>query len=107
MLPCTRLTRAPARRAADPGIDPWTIADGLPAPVAGPARHVLLACTETPSYFQSVTGAIALGETLLQTIVSLGGERVLARLRTVQGHREVEHAYVDPATAARRYIGSS
>ena len=105
--PYTRLARDVARKAAGLGVDLVAITDSPLSPIARPARHVLLARTETPSYFQSVTGAIALGETLLQAIAALGGEKVLARLRTVQGHREAERAYVDPATAASRYIGSS
>ena len=105
--PYTRLAREVARKTAGCGIGLVAITDSPLSPIARPAQHVLLARTDTPSYFQSVSGAIALGETLLQAIASLGGETVLARLRTIQGHREAERAYIDPATAASRYIRSA
>ncbi|MFA7504371.1 MAG: MurR/RpiR family transcriptional regulator [Burkholderiaceae bacterium] len=102
--PYTRVARETARKAASGGIGLVAITDSPLSPIARPARHVLLARTDTPSYFQSVSGAIALGETLLQAIASLGGEGVLARLRTIQGHREADRAYIDPATATSRYL---
>ncbi len=105
--PYTRLAREVARKAVALGIGLVAITDSPLSPIARPARRVLLAHTDTPSYFQSMTGALALAETLLQAIASLGGERVLARLRTVQGHREAERVYVDPATATSRYIRST
>lgn len=102
--PYTRLAREAAGKAVGLGIGLVAITDSPLSPIARPAQHVLLAHTDTPSYFQSVSGAIALGETLLQAIASLGGESVLARLRTVQGQRDAERAYVDPATATSRYV---
>lgn len=105
--PYTRVARDVARKAAARGVDLVALTDSPLSPIARPARHVLLARTDSPSYFQSVSGAIALGETLLQTIASLGGEAMLERLRAIQGHREAERAYIDPATATRRYLRSA
>lgn len=105
--PYTRIARDVARKAASRGVGLVALTDSPLSPIARPARHVLLARTESPSYFQSVSGAIALGETLLQTIASLGGEAMLERLRAIQGHREAERAYIDPATATRRYLRSA
>ena len=105
--PYSRLARDVARKAVGLGIGLVAITDGPLSPIARPAQHVLLARTDTPSYFQSMTGAIAISETLLQAIASLGGESVLSRLRTVQAHRRIERAYIDPATAASRYLGSA
>src|SRR5690606_20767434 len=105
--PYARLAREVARKAAGLGIALVAITDSPLSPIARPAQRVLLAHTDTPSYFQSMTGALALAETLLQAIATLGGEAVLARLRTLQGNREAEHVYVDPATATSRYIRST
>ena len=105
--PYTRVARDVARGAAARGVGIVALTDSPLSPIARSARHVLLARTDSPSYFQSVTGAIALGETLLQTIASLGGRTVLERLRTVQAQREADRAYIDPATATRRYLRSA
>lgn len=105
--PYTRVARDVARKAAARGVDLVALTDSPLSPIARPARHVLLARTDSPSYFQSVSGAIALGETLLQAIAFLGGETVLARLRAIQAYRDAERAYIDPATATRRYLRSA
>jgi DNA-binding MurR/RpiR family transcriptional regulator len=105
--PYTRMVRDAARKAASGGAAIVAITDGPLSPIARLARHVLLARTDSPSYFHSVSGAIALGETLLQTVASLGGETVLERLRAIQGNRDVDRAYIDPAVATRRYLRSA
>jgi DNA-binding MurR/RpiR family transcriptional regulator len=93
--PYTRQTGEVVRKAATRGIPVIAMTDSPLSPIGRAARRVLLARTDTASYFQSMTGALALGETLLQAVASLGGEAVLRRLRAIQGHLESERAYVD------------
>jgi DNA-binding MurR/RpiR family transcriptional regulator len=98
--PYTRLTGETVRKAAALAVPVIALTDSPLSPIGRCAGHVLLARTDTTSYFQSMTGAIALSETLLQAVASLGGKRVLQRLRTIQEHLKAERAYTGRAPQA-------
>lgn len=69
------------------------LTDSALSPIARNAQHVLLFETAAGSFFQSTTGAEALGELLLATVATRGGAVTQRRLRQMQEHLRRTRAY--------------
>lgn len=69
------------------------LTDSALSPIARQAQHVLLFESSAGSFFQSTTGAEALGELLLATVAVRGGAATQRRLRQMQEHLRRTRAY--------------
>ncbi len=71
------------------------LTDSALSPIARSAAHTLLFRTDSPSYFHSMVGALALTEALAAAVAVRGGRKVLAHLQARQDRLESEGAYWD------------
>lgn len=103
--PYTRQTVEGVQLAHDQHATVVALTDGALSPIARRAQHVLLFETATSSFFQSVTGAEALAESLLACVAERGGAQTAARLRQMQEHLRRTRAYWErPAARAPRPV---
>lgn len=91
--PYTRRTVELAQRAHDAGVPVLALTDHAWSPLARLARHTLLFRADSPSFFQSMTGAQALAEALVSRIVTRGGADVLDRLTQRQAQLQEQRTY--------------
>lgn len=95
LAPYARETVEAARFAAERGAAVVAVTDSRGSPVARDARHLLVASSGTPQFFNSIVAAGALLETLLAMIVVTGDERMLASIRLYDQVRRERSAYWD------------
>jgi DNA-binding MurR/RpiR family transcriptional regulator len=95
LAPYTRQTVEAVEQAAGRGIAVVAITDSPHSPLARAARHTLLFRADSPSYFQSMVGALALAEALAAAVTVRGGRRVLAHLQAAQQRLDQRGAYVE------------
>ena len=91
--PYTRQTVESTALAQRHGAAVIALTDSALSPIARGAQQVLLFDTASTSFFQSITGAQALAESLLAALATRGGEPVLQRLRQMQDHLRATRAY--------------
>ena len=91
----TRQTVEAVARARAQGAGVVAMTDSALSPIALSASHTLLFRTDSPSYFHSMVGALALTEALAAAVAVRGGRKVLAHLQTRQDRLESEGAYWD------------
>jgi DNA-binding MurR/RpiR family transcriptional regulator len=91
--PYTRATVEAVQRASGAGVPVLALTDSALSPIARPAARVLVFDAESPSFFQSMTGAQALAETLIAAVAVRGGDAVLQRLQRMQSHLQRQRAY--------------
>jgi DNA-binding MurR/RpiR family transcriptional regulator len=91
--PYTRQSIAAAAQAREQGAALVALTDSAVSPLARSAAHTLLFRADSPSYFESMVGALALAEALAAAVAVRGGRKVLARLRSRQSRLESEGAY--------------
>ena len=91
----TRLTVGAVVKARAQGADVLALTDSALSPISRSATHTLLFRTDSPSYFHSMVGALALTEALAAAVAVRGGRKVLAHLQTRQDRLESEGAYWD------------
>jgi len=86
------------------------LTDSALSPIACTATHILLFRTDSPSYFHSMVGALALTEALAAAVAVRGGRKVLAHLQARQDRLDNEGAYWDNSSdkvATARSLNSS
>lgn len=108
--PYTRQTVDAVAQALEQGVDLMVLTDSALSPIARSAAHTLLFRADSPSYFQSMVGALALAEALAAAVAVRGGRKVLARLQSRQNRLDSEGAYWDKRNdrpAAVRSLNSS
>ena len=93
LSPYTRQTAEAVIRAHEQGINVLALTDSRLSPIATPASQVLLFRAESPSYFHSMVGALALAEALVAAVAVRGGRKVLERLHSVQRKLDEQGAY--------------
>lgn len=98
LAPYTRQTVEAVEQVAARGIGVVAITDSAHSPLARAARHTLLFRADSPSYFQSMVGALALAEALAAAVAVRGGQRVLAHLQAAQRRLDQRGAYVERRT---------
>lgn len=91
----TRQTVEAAAQAQAQGAAVLALTDSALSPIARSATHTLLFRTDSPSYFHSMVGALALTEALVAAVAVRGGRKVLAHLQTRQDRLDSEGAYWD------------
>lgn len=93
LAPYTRQTVEASAQALEQGVTLLALTDSALSPIARSASHSLLFRTDSPSYFQSMVGALALAEALAAAVAVRGGRKVLTRLRVNQSRLDAEGAY--------------
>lgn len=95
LAPYTRQTVDAVAQALGQGVDLMVLTDSALSPIARSAAHTLLFRADSPSYFQSMVGALALAEALAAAVAVRGGRKVLERLQSRQNRLDSEGAYWD------------
>jgi DNA-binding MurR/RpiR family transcriptional regulator len=93
--PYSRASVLSARAAHDSGVMLVAIADAITAPMAEGADHLLLyEAAASPGFFPSLTGAIAIAQSLAAVTFALGGARAKRRLEETEGRLAAMSQYV-------------
>jgi DNA-binding MurR/RpiR family transcriptional regulator len=93
--PYSRASVLSARAAHDSGATLVAIADAITAPMAEGADHVLLyEAAASPGFFPSLTGAIAIAQSLAAVTFVLGGIKAKRRLEATEGRLAAMSQYV-------------
>jgi len=91
----SRLGVLSARAAHDSGATLVAIADAITAPMAEGADHLLLyEAAASPGFFPSLTGAIAIAQSLAAVTFVLGGASAKRRLGETEGRLAAVSQYV-------------
>ncbi|MBS0419885.1 MAG: MurR/RpiR family transcriptional regulator [Proteobacteria bacterium] len=61
-----------------------SIADSRATPLSGHAQSILLFAPQSPSFFPSITGAVALAETLAAAMLAHAGKTAATRVRSIE-----------------------
>ena len=93
LAPYTQQTVDAVAQALAQGAELLVLTDSALAPIARSAGHMLLFRADSPSYFQSMVGALALAEALSAAVAVRGGRQVLSRLRERQQRLASQGAY--------------
>ncbi|HEX9464959.1 MAG TPA: MurR/RpiR family transcriptional regulator [Alphaproteobacteria bacterium] len=96
MAPYSRDAVAAAEMAAKAGARVVALTDSDLSPLAPHADHVLVAATDTPSFFHSLTAASGVVEALVAMLASRGGAKALKAIRRTQDRLEAMRTYVEP-----------
>ncbi|HEX6705708.1 MAG TPA: MurR/RpiR family transcriptional regulator [Albitalea sp.] len=96
--PYTRQTVDAVEQARGAGVPVLALTDTPHSPLARGAAHTLLFETDSPSFFHSMVGALALAEALAAAVAVRGGRTVLAHLQQAQQRLEERRAYVERRT---------
>ncbi len=91
----TRQTVDAVAQARGQGAGVVALTDSALSPIARSATWTLLFRTDSPSYFHSMVGALALTEALVAAVAVRGGRKVLAHLQSRQDRLDGEGAYWD------------
>ena len=93
--PYSRASVLSARAAHDSGATLIAIADAATAPMAEGADHLLLfEAAASPGFFPSLTGAIAIAQSLAAVSFVLGGAKAKRRLEETEGRLAAMSQYV-------------
>jgi len=93
LAPYARETSEACLHAQQRGAHLIAVTDSRASPLAGKARHELVAPSATPQFFNSTAAAVALLETLLAMIVALGDRRMLASIGLYDSVRTKHRVY--------------
>lgn len=93
--PYTRQTVDAVAQALEQGADLLALTDSALSPIARSATHTLLFRADSPSYFHSMVGALALAEALAAAVAVRGGRKVLTHLQSRQERLDSAGAYWD------------
>ena len=96
MAPYTREAVAAAEMAARAGARVVAITDSDLSPLAAHADHMLVAATDTPSFFHSLLAANALVEALIAMLANRGGNKAVSAIRRTQDRLQAMHTYLEP-----------
>lgn len=99
--PYTRSAIEAAAAAQRAGATIVALSDSALSPLAKYTDHLLVAATDTPSFFHSLTAASATVEALLATLAHRGGDDALAAIARTQARLAAMGVYVDPPASER------
>lgn len=91
--PYTRQTVEAVEQATSRGVPVLALTDAVLSPIARQARLSLLFRCESPSFFQSSIGALALAEAIVARVAVRGQGAALARLASMQSHLQSRQVY--------------
>ncbi len=100
--PYTRITVETAQYAADRGVPVLAFTDSKASPLVRVARHALLVSTESPSFFHTMTPALALAEMLATLTAGRGGETVSQALKHTEEQLAAFAVHWTPKAGRRR-----
>lgn len=102
VMPYTQATLDVASYANSKGVPLVVLSDSPVSPLAKMARHTLVASTESPGFYHTMTPAFALAEVLAVLVAGYGGETTFEALKTVDAyHRDFKtHATNRPQAFA-------
>ncbi len=90
LTPYAEATVRTAAFARERGLEVVAVTDSRASPLARPASRLLLAATDSPQFFPSMSGALATLEVLLGYLVAQGGRGQIARIEAHQPfHRQL------------------
>ena len=93
--PYSRVSVLSARAAHDRGAKLIAIADSVSAPMAAGAEHLLLyEAASSPGFFPSLTGAIAIAQSLAAVTFACGGAGAKRRLKETEARLSATSQYV-------------
>jgi len=96
----TRATVHAAEHAAARGARVIAITDSRLSPLAAAADHVLVVAKESPSFFGSLVGALALVQAIIAGLVAHAGHDALGRLAESEAHLDAFDTYWESAPIA-------
>jgi DNA-binding MurR/RpiR family transcriptional regulator len=99
--PYSREALQAARAAKAAGCRIVAMTDSAASPISLIADETILFAIESPSFFPSVTAAIALTESLLELLASRAGRAGVKRIHQIENELFKSGAYVDPLTAPK------
>jgi DNA-binding MurR/RpiR family transcriptional regulator len=91
--PYTRQTVEAVEQATARGVPVLALTDAALSPIARQAQQTLLFRCESPSFFQSSIGALALVEAIVARVAVRGQSAALARLAAMQSHLQSRQVY--------------
>lgn len=91
--PYARQVVALAKEVFARGVPVLALTDSVYSPLVRCAQHTLQFNTASPAFFHSMTGALALSESLMACVAEQGGASVVQRLRERQRRLQDTHAY--------------
>lgn len=100
--PYSREARMVAETARQVGSCVVAITDSVVAPVSLLADETILISVSSPSFFPSIVAGIAASETLLEILVSQGGEMAVAQIEDSERQLHDSRAYDDPLREGRK-----
>lgn len=71
------------------------ITDSKGSPLAAPSEILLIASTESPQFYPSMVGIVAIIETLIALVISTGDRDVVARIAEIDRLRREESSHID------------
>jgi DNA-binding MurR/RpiR family transcriptional regulator len=101
VLPYTRRAVEIAEYAAGCGVPVVAITDSKVAPVAQIAEHVILAPTDSPSFFHAMSPAFVVAEVLGAIVAGQRGNDALAALHRTDAHLAALDTHLNPRPAKR------
>src|SRR5207249_3571309 len=91
-----------AQAARQAGSKVIAMTDSALAPIALDADETILFSVTSPSFFPSVVAGIAVAESLLEILVSHGGEEAVQRIESAEQQLLTSGAYEPPAADRTR-----
>jgi DNA-binding MurR/RpiR family transcriptional regulator len=95
-VPYAREIRLVADAVVRSGASLVSIADSRVTPLSAHAKSVLLFAAESPSFFPSVTSAVALVESLAAAMLAHAGSRAVSRVRAIEKSLYASGSYDPP-----------
>lgn len=100
--PYSREARMVTTAAKQAGSRIVAITDSVVAPIALIADEVVLIPVDSSSFFPSIVAGIAVSETLLEILVSQGGNEAVEKIADSERHLHQSRAYDDPLVNRRK-----
>jgi DNA-binding MurR/RpiR family transcriptional regulator len=99
-VPYSRDIHLVAEAVTRPGATLVSIADSRVTPLSEHAKFILLFAADSPSFFPSITSAVALVETLAAAMLARAGDNAVSRVRAVEKALYASGSY-DASAAGR------
>lgn len=100
--PYSREARMVTTAAKQAGSRIVAITDSVVAPIALIADEVVLISVASSSFFPSIVAGIAVSETLLEILVSQGGDEAVAKIADSERYLHQSRAYDGPSVSRRK-----
>jgi len=99
--PYTRETVLAVEAAVTRGASVLAVTDSVVSPIAAPAVQTMLVANDGPTFFRSITAAMALGEAIVAFLLARGGDRSMRNLRDMERQLDRFAAYWEDGAVRR------